>query len=119
MEWSEQAAEHVRSRRVRGGGRDIEPEWATEAVFDSKRLIAIAQADSPNAALVIVGISDSFGGLLKDDEIAAVISYVRQSFGNNASIVTPDQVKAVRDATKDRLQFYMVDEILKEHPIGK
>ena len=65
VEWSEQAAEHVRSRRVRGGGRDIEPEWATEAVFDSKRLIAIAQADSPNAALVIVGISDSFGGLLK------------------------------------------------------
>jgi mono/diheme cytochrome c family protein/glucose/arabinose dehydrogenase len=60
-----------------------------------------------------------FGGLLKDDEIAAVISYVRQSFGNNGSIVTPDQVKAVRDATKDRLQFYMVDEILKEHPIGK
>jgi len=60
----------------------------------------------------------AFGGLLKDDELAAVVSYVRQSFGNDASIVTPDQVKAVREATNARQQFYMVDEILKEHPIA-
>ena len=59
----------------------------------------------------------AFGGLLKDDELAAVISYVRQSFGNNAPIVTPAEVKAVRDATSERQQFYMVDEILKEHPL--
>lgn len=59
----------------------------------------------------------AFGGLLKDDELAAVISYVRQSFGNDASIVTPAQVKAVRDATSERQPFYMVDEILKEHPL--
>ena len=59
----------------------------------------------------------AFGGLLNDEELAAVVSYVRQSYGNNGSMVTPPQVKAVRDATADRQQFYMVDEILKEHPL--
>ena len=61
----------------------------------------------------------AFGGLLNDEELAAVVSYVRQSYGNNGSMVTPSQVKAVRDATADRQQFYMVDEILKEHPLSK
>lgn len=59
----------------------------------------------------------AFGGLLNDEELAAVVSYVRQSYGNDAPVVTPAQVKAVRDATADRQQFYMVDEILKEHPL--
>jgi mono/diheme cytochrome c family protein len=60
-----------------------------------------------------------FGPLLKDDEVAAVISYVHQSFGNNLPIVKPEQVTKVREATKDRAVFYMVDEILKEHPLEK
>jgi mono/diheme cytochrome c family protein len=59
----------------------------------------------------------AFGGLLKDDELAAVVSYVRQSYGNNAPMVSPAEVKAVREATSSRQQFYMVDEILKEHPL--
>ena len=61
----------------------------------------------------------AFGGLLNDEEVAAVVSYVRQSYGNNSPVVSPAQVKSVRDAIKDRQQFYMVDEILKEHPIAK
>ena len=60
-----------------------------------------------------------FGPLLKDEELAAVLSYVRQSFGNDGEFITPDQVKEVREATKDRANFYMVDEILKEHPLNK
>jgi mono/diheme cytochrome c family protein/glucose/arabinose dehydrogenase len=58
-----------------------------------------------------------FGGLLNDEELAAVLSYVRQSFGNNGSFITPEQVKEVRTATADRVNFYMTDEILKEHPL--
>ena len=38
-----------------------------------------------------------FGGILSDEEIAAVLSYVRQSWGNQASSVTTEQVKAIRD----------------------
>jgi mono/diheme cytochrome c family protein/glucose/arabinose dehydrogenase len=58
-----------------------------------------------------------FGGLLNDEEVAAVIAYVRTSFGNEAPLVSPGQVRAVREATKDRANFYMVDELLKEHPL--
>ncbi len=60
-----------------------------------------------------------FGPLLKDDELAAVISYVNQSFGNDLPFVKPEEVTKVREATKDRAIFYMVDEILKEHPLGQ
>jgi mono/diheme cytochrome c family protein len=33
---------------------------------------------------------------LKDEEIAAVLSYVRQNFGNQAEAITPEEVKALR-----------------------
>ena len=58
-----------------------------------------------------------FGPLANDEEIAAVISYVRQSFGNDLDFVKADAVKRIREQTKDRNIFYMVDEILKEHPL--
>ena len=58
-----------------------------------------------------------FAGMLKDEEIAAALSYVRQSFGNDGSFITPEAVAKVREATKDRVNFYLVDEILKEHPL--
>ena len=60
-----------------------------------------------------------FGPLLKDEEIAGVISYVHQSFGNNLPMVKVEDVKRVREETKDRAIFYMVDEILKEHALEK
>jgi hypothetical protein len=59
-----------------------------------------------------------FGPLCNDEEIAAVISYVNQSFGNDLDFVRAGDVKRVREATKDRNIFYMVDDILKEHPLG-
>lgn len=37
---------------------------------------------------------------LTNQEIADVLSYVRSSFGNHASIITPDEVKAVRGVKK-------------------
>ncbi len=60
-----------------------------------------------------------FGPLLKDEEVAGVISYVHQSFGNNLPMVKVEDVKRVREETKDRAIFYMVDEILKEHALEK
>ncbi len=58
-----------------------------------------------------------FAGMLSDDEAAAVLSYVRQSFGNDLPFVRPEQVARVRAATKDRADFYMVEELMREHPI--
>ncbi len=58
-----------------------------------------------------------FGGLLNDIELAAVLTYVRQSFGNDGDFISAEAVRRVRAATKDRANFYMVEELLKEHPI--
>ncbi len=60
-----------------------------------------------------------FGGLLKDDEIAAVLTYVRNSFGNQSPAIMPDQVKKVRAATDSKRDFYSPDQLLKEHPMEK
>lgn len=58
-----------------------------------------------------------FGGMLNDEEMAAVLTYVRNSFGNNASAISPDKVKEVRDKIKDKEGFYLAEELLKEHPM--
>ncbi|MFD2572695.1 PVC-type heme-binding CxxCH protein [Spirosoma soli] len=60
-----------------------------------------------------------FGGLLNDKEIAAVLTYVRNSFGNQAPAILPDQVKKVRAATDAKKDFYSPAQLLKEHPMGK
>ena len=62
-----------------------------------------------------------FEHLLTDEEIAGVITYTRISFGNPkglARVVRPEDVARVREEIKDRKTFYMVDEILAEHPMG-
>ncbi len=59
----------------------------------------------------------AFKGLLKDDDIAAVLTYVRNAFGNKASVINSDKVKKVREATKDRTSFYTPEELLEEHPM--
>lgn len=53
---------------------------------------------------------------LSDGELAAVLTYVRNSFKNQASVITPAKVKEVREATKARAGFYAPDRLLKEHP---
>jgi mono/diheme cytochrome c family protein len=42
----------------------------------------------------------ALGSVLKDQEIADVLTYVRNSFGNKASAVTVEEVKAVRSKNK-------------------
>ncbi|WP_339926098.1 PVC-type heme-binding CxxCH protein [uncultured Cyclobacterium sp.] len=58
-----------------------------------------------------------YGGMLNDKEVAAVMTYVRNSFGNEASAISPDKVKAVRAAIKDKTGFYSPTELLQEHPM--
>ncbi len=60
-----------------------------------------------------------YGGLLNDEEMASVITYVRNSFGNKAPAVYPEKVKAIRAATKSKKDFYSPTKLLKEHPMGK
>lgn len=58
-----------------------------------------------------------FGGMLDDEEVAAVLTFVRNSFGNSASAVSPEKVKEIRAMIKDRSDFYSPQELLKQHPL--
>ena len=60
-----------------------------------------------------------FEGLLNDEELAAVLTYVRNSFGNKASVINPERVKVVRAAIADKTGFYSPEELLKAHPMNK
>ena len=52
---------------------------------------------------------------LSDEEIAAVLTFVRQNkaWGNDAPAVTPEQVKAVREKTARHSTSWFPDELLK------
>ena len=52
-----------------------------------------------------------YGKMLDDTEIAAVATYVRNSFGNELPVVKPSTVKRIRAETADRKGFYKVEEL--------
>jgi mono/diheme cytochrome c family protein len=56
---------------------------------------------------------------LSDEELAAVLTYVRNDFGNKASAISPQQVKEVREKTKDQPGFINPMELLKQFPDEK
>ncbi len=58
-----------------------------------------------------------FGGMLNDTEIASVLTFVRNAFGNKATAISPDKVKKIRADIKDKEGFYLPSELLKEHPM--
>ncbi|CAG5004108.1 hypothetical protein DYBT9275_03300 [Dyadobacter sp. CECT 9275] len=60
-----------------------------------------------------------FAGLLNDTEVAAVLTYVRNSFGNQAPAILPEKVKKVRAASAAKMDFYSPDQLLKEYPMEK
>lgn len=60
-----------------------------------------------------------FAGMLNDAEMAWVLTFVRNSFGNKSEPVTPAQVGKVRAAYPGRVTFFTADELLKEHPLTK
>ena len=58
-----------------------------------------------------------FGGMLSDPELASVLTYVRNSFGNQADPIQPAQIKKVRAANPGRVMLYTTEDLLKEHPL--
>ena len=76
----------------------------TYVLGDKKRLITWVLKGSTGTKLSINGKVYSNNmppqSTLKDDEIAAILTYIRNDFGNKASVVTAAQVKAVRATTK-------------------
>jgi len=57
------------------------------------------------------------GIALPDDQIAAILTHVRSSWGNKAGAVDAAKVKAVRASIASRSQPWTAAEILKLHPL--
>lgn len=53
----------------------------------------------------------AMGATLSDEDLAAVLSYMRQSWGNKASEVTAEQIKAVKAETTGRSQPWTAQEL--------
>jgi mono/diheme cytochrome c family protein len=53
----------------------------------------------------------AMGAALSDDDLAAVLTYIRQSWGNKASVITPAMVKAIRAKVGNRTQPWTADEL--------
>jgi mono/diheme cytochrome c family protein len=48
------------------------------------------------------GMMPPWGGVLKDPELAAVLTYIRSSWGNKATPVTAAKIASIRAATTAR-----------------
>jgi mono/diheme cytochrome c family protein len=53
----------------------------------------------------------AMGATLTDEQLAAVLTYMRQSWGNKAKEITADEVKAVRKEVGNRAQPWTVQEV--------
>lgn len=54
------------------------------------------------AGMTYAGAMPAWGAVMTDEEIAAVATYIRSNWGNDAPAVTPADVAAVREATTGR-----------------
>ncbi|UZD23427.1 DUF7133 domain-containing protein [Algoriphagus halophytocola] len=51
-----------------------------------------------------------------DEYIAAVLSYIRNDFGNSGSFISPEYVAEIREKTAGRDEMYQFDELVQEVP---
>ena len=59
------------------------------------------------------GMMPPWGGVLKDPEIAAVLTYVRSTWGNKGAPITASKVAAIRAATASRTTPWTAAELAK------
>lgn len=65
-----------------------------------------------NGAMPAVGKVAGSGYNLSDEKVAAVLTYVRQQWGNTAGPISTEQVAAIRSKEGDR-KAYVAEELLK------
>ena len=66
------------------------------------------------AAMPVIGKVSGSGYNWSDEKIAAVLTYVRASFGNKSSAITPEQVAAIHAKEGDRKEW-SAEELEKIH----
>jgi len=60
------------------------------------------------------GVMPPWGGALDDEEMAAITTYIRSNFDNDASPVTAEEVAKVREATSSRKKPWTAKELRKD-----
>jgi len=60
------------------------------------------------------GTMPPWGGALDDEEMAAITTYIRTNFGNDAPPVTAEEVAKVREATSSRKKPWTAKELRKD-----
>ena len=61
-----------------------------------------------------VGLMPAHGDLLNDEEIAAVLTYIRRSWGQAAASVDPSAVQQIRKATEGRTRAWTPEELAQQ-----
>lgn len=74
-------------------------------LYGLKGKITVEGKDFNAAAMPVFGQVSGSAYNWSDEKIAAVLTYVRQEWGNKAGAVTADEVAAVRKATGDRKEM--------------
>lgn len=94
-----------------------ESEWVSG---DPARLVKIIlhgiMGDIMVGGEVYAGMMPPWGGGLDDEEIAAVATYVRSHFGNEADPVTADMVETIRSEFASRKTPWTVQELAQSTP---
>ncbi|MGH9371375.1 MAG: c-type cytochrome, partial [Vicinamibacterales bacterium] len=60
-----------------------------------------------------VGLMPPLGAVITDEQIAAVLTYTRRSWGNQATAVDPPMIAEIRKATADRTRPWTEEELTK------
>ena len=68
--------------------------------------------------VVYSGAMPPWQSFLNDEEIAAVLTYIRGTWNNNASTVTEQEVAGVRKATEGRTDAWTEEELEKKENQG-
>jgi mono/diheme cytochrome c family protein len=94
-------------------------EWV---VGDKGRLIRIVLGGVAGEItvqdVVYSGAMPPWNTFLNDEQIAAILTYIRSDWGNKAGAVKPEEVAAIRAATADRTQAWTEAELEEEANMG-
>lgn len=97
----------------------VDTEWVTG---DKGRLIRVVLHGLTGEITVgdetYSGAMPPWKSFLDDDETAALLTYIRTSWGNDATEITPDEVAAVRSATEERRDPWTQQELDDEANLG-
>ena len=87
-------------------------------VGDKGRLIRIIldgmMGETEVQGVIYSGAMPPWKTFLSDEEVAAVLTYIRSAWGNNASPVTSQEVGLVRNATKGRTTPWTTEELKEQ-----